>query len=574
MPPLRLLLAVCATACAVLQARAQTDNAFTTNVFFTVTNAAGSSNVFVAGSVSALGAWDVTGAPQLRNIGSNVWEAQVALPLGTNVSYRFFRRSAAQGSFGDTNVTWLGAGNSTYTSPVTPPGPYTGKTVYYHSSWTNANLYWRQGTNDTWTNSPMTRLGNGRSTNEYRYRITGLGNAAWPIEFVFNNGTQWDNAFGISFSNYLTPLDFFFVQDGHVFNYWPPATVSAPRFVTNTITSSYAANGISNRRVRALLPRGYTQNTNKRYPVLYMHDGQNDFSTNGGEFAYGPWNADIIASREIQMGRVRETIVVAIDNTDARLAEYGIPGDSYEGIQGIGNHYRNFVVNNVRPWVDVNHRTLNDPPNTGVMGSSLGGLISHYMGVSTNVFGLIAPVSPSYWYAPNWRASFHAAAKPTNRLFYMDCGSGEGSSIWDHFGPMVTNMISKGFSFGDDFYYVVGVGQIHNEAAWASRLPGAFRYLYDIRREQNSLAVAAIPPALSLPSTTVSNTTRHVGLTFPTLGGVTYRVQRTTNLQTGGWTNVTAFTPSTPWGPWGYVDAVPASDPQDFYRLKAISPTP
>ena len=236
----------------------------------------------------------------------NVWEAKcVAARHQCVLSVSGARRPR---QFRDTNVTWLGAGNSTYTSPVTPPGPYTGKTVYYHSSWTNANLYWRQGTNDTWTNSPMTRLGNGRSTNEYRYRITGLGNAAWPIEFVFNNGTQWDNAFGISFSNYQTPMDFIFVQDGHVFNYWPPATVSAPRFVTNTITSSYAANGISNRRVRALLPRGYTQNTNKRYPVLYMHDGQNLFSTDTPPFNQPPWDADATANREIQMGRMRETI--------------------------------------------------------------------------------------------------------------------------------------------------------------------------------------------------------------------------------------------------------------------------
>ncbi|MBE2179225.1 MAG: hypothetical protein IAE97_02020 [Chthoniobacterales bacterium] len=576
MPPARLVFMVCVLSCLAVSARAQTDTAFTTNVLFTITNAAGSSNVFVAGSVSSLGSWDVTRAPQLRNIGSNVWEARVALPFGTNVTYRFFRRSSASGSFGDTNVTWLGAGNSSYTSPVTPPGPYTGKMIYYHSGWTNANVLWRQSTSESdWVNTPMTRIGTGRTTNEYLYRVA-VGKAAWPIEFVPNNGAgAWDNAFGIGGSNYLTPLDFIFLQDGHVFNYWPPATVSAPRFVTNNITSSYTGNGIPSRRVRALLPRGYTQNTSKRYPVLYMHDGQNDFSAAGGtNGGFGSWDADLAATREIQMGRVREMIVVAVDNTGARMAEYGIPGDSYQGTQGTGDRYRDFIVNNVRPWVDTSHRTLNDPPNTGVMGSSLGGLISHYMGVSTNVFGLVAAISPSYWYAPNWRSSFHASTKPTNRLFYMDCGSSEGSSMWDHFGPMVTNMISKGFSFGDDFYYVIGVGQQHNEAAWAARLPFAFRYLYDIRRERNSMVVAAFPPSLNLPSTAVSNTTRHVGLTFPTLGGVTYQLQRTTNLQAGGWTNVTTLTPGAPWGEWGYVDAVPASDPQDFYRLKAISPTP
>ncbi len=573
MPPVRLISMVCAISCSVVSAIAQTDNAFTTNVLFTVTNAAGSSNVFVAGSVSALGAWDVTRAPRLRNVGSNIWEGLVALPLGTNVQYRFFRRSAASGSFGDTNVTWLGSGNSTYTSPVTPPGPYTGKTIYYHSGWTNANVLWRQSTSESdWVNTPMTRIGAGRATNEYLYRVT-VGKAAWPIEFVPNNGAgAWDNAFGISGSNYLTPLDFIFLQDGHVFNYWPPATVSAPRFVTNNITSSYTGNGIASRRVRALLPRGYTQNTTKRYPVLYMHDGQNDFDPGG---SFGSWSADATANREIQMGRMRETIVVAIDNTNNRLVEYSPPMDTAPqsgGATGTGNYYRDFIVNNVRPWLDTSHRTLNDQANTGVMGSSMGGLISHYIGISTNVFGLIGVMSPSFTYAPNWVASVSASSKPQGRLFYFDTGT--SGDVWDPYWNMLNIMNSKGFSFGDDFYYVVGVGQQHNEDAWASRLPGALRYLYDIRRERNSLAVDAFPPSLRLPSTAVSNTSRQVNLSFPTLGGVNYLLQRTTNLSAAGWTNVTTFTSATPWGQAGYVDSVPESDPQNFYRLKAVSPSP
>jgi predicted alpha/beta superfamily hydrolase len=567
-PPLKVFVFAFALAGLVISGRAQTDNAFTTNVLFTVTHVAGSSNVFVAGSVSSLGSWDVTRAPRLRNIGGDVWEVQVALPLGTNVEYRFFRRTATSGGFGSTNstnFTWLGSGNFTNASPATPPGPYAGKTIFYHSGWTNVNILWRQpGSGADWVNTPMTRIGSGRSTNESLYRVT-VGQAAWPLEFVPNNGSGgWDNAFGVGGSNYFTPSDFIFLQDGHVFNYWPPASISAPRFVTNIITSSYS--GIPSRTVRALLPRGYTQNTNKRYPVLYMHDGQNDFDPGS---ALGSWSADATANREIQMGRMRETIIVAVDNTSNRFTEYAPPQDQ----SGTGDRYRDFLVNNVRPWVDVNHRTLNDPPNTGVMGSSLGGLISHYIGVSTNVFGLVAPMSPSYWYAPNWTASFNGAPKPAGRLFYLDWGTTESDgSMWFPAWNMVTNMIAKGFSYGDDFYYVVGVGQGHNEAAWASRLPGAFCYLFDIRRERNSLASSLLPPSLVLPSSTISNSARQVTLNFTTLGGLNYQIMKTGDLSSGTWTNVATFAPSTPWGPSSLVDVVPVSDPRQFYRMDAVSP--
>jgi len=565
MRPHQFLMAAFSSACLATFAIGQTDTAFTTNVPLGITVNAGSSNVFVAGQSDHLGNWNITRAPRLRNIGGNVWQAQVALPLGTNTEYRFFQRSSASENFGNINVTWLGSSNNTFTAPPIPPGPYAGKTIYYHSGWTNVNILWRQTVNENdWVNTAMTRIGTGRVTNEYLYRAT-VGVAGRPIEFVPNNGSGgWDNAFGQPNSNYQTPLDFLFLQDGNVFNYWPPATVSAPRFVTNTISSSYQ--GIPSRSVVALLPRGYQQNTGRRYPVLYMHDGQNVFDP-GGQF--GSWSADPTANREIQMGRMRETIIVAIDNSSNRMTEYCPPQDR----SGTGDRYRDFIVNNVRPWLDYNHRTLNDPPNTGVMGSSLGGLISHYIGVSTNVFGLIAPMSPSYWYAPNWTASFNSSAKPAGRLFYLDWGTGESDGdMWTPAWNMITNMISKGFSFGGDLSYLVGVGQGHNEAAWASRLPYAFRYLYDIRREPNAIAVATFPPTLDIPATGISNSFRNVDLSAPILGGVSYQLQRTADLAAGGWTNAGTLSPGALWGRWNHTDQVPADSPQYFYRLRAVSP--
>ncbi len=540
---------------------AQTDGAFRTNVAFSVVHAAGSSsNVFVAGSSASLGEWDLTRAPRLRPGAANTWQAEVALPAGTNVSYRYFRRSDASGSFGSTNVTWLGPATN-LAMPPTPPAPYEGKSIAYHSSWSNVFLLWRQGTN-AWATTNLLAVGPGRFPGEFLHVVTGVGRAGWPIEFVLNNGAgQWDNAFGQPGSNYLTPLDHLFLQDGHVFNYRPPAALSAPRLLTTNVASTQP--GIDGRTIRILLPRGYDQNTNRRYPVFYLHDGQNVFDPGG---PFGSWSVNVSAPREIQMGRVREVILVGMDNTAARMTEYCPPQDR----SGIGDRYRNFVVHNVRPMVDAAFRTLNDPANTGVAGSSLGGLVSHYFGTSTNVFGKVGPMSPSYWYAPNWVAA-NAASTPRTGRFSLDWGTAESdSSMWFPAWNMVNTLNAAGYVFGADLFYNIGVGDGHNEAAWARRFPLTLRFLFDIREEPNALAFAAVPPQLIHPSLSALEGQRAISFTAPMLGGIRYELQRTGSPAAPAWTNLSTFRTGEPWGTTNLTDLMPAATPAAFYRLRAV----
>lgn len=175
------------------------------------------------------------------------------------------------------------------------------------------------------------------------FRIDGIGDAGEELEFVFNNGAgAWDNPIGGG--NYLTSLDVLHVQGGNVYCYERPGTVSQPQVVTQFINST-AAN-IPGRNIRIYLPRGYAQNTAKRYLVLYLHDGQNVFDPGG---PFGSWSADATATREVARGRMRETILVGIDNTTNRIAEYLPPGDVYKGSQGRADAYASFVINNVRP---------------------------------------------------------------------------------------------------------------------------------------------------------------------------------------------------------------------------------
>ena len=468
-------------------------------------NVASGSALHMAVDRPELNSLTTTGAVRMYTASANQWVGRVAVQgsvVSTSVAYKLTARTTSSG----TQCT-VGNGNlsgATFTTnvPLWNPG-YVGKTVYYHSTWTNVLVWYRIGETDNWTNSPvMTRLGQGRTGSEHRYMVSGIGEAGRPLEFVLHgliDGVeQWDNpAVGGINNNYYTPLDTFFVQDKNIYNYTPPATVSGPQIISvANWASSYTGNGIPSRGGRVYLPRGYTQNTTKRYPVLYMQDGQNVFDP-GGDF--GSWSADAAATREITQCRMRETIIVAVNNTGSRMSEYGTPQDGYTG-----DYYLKYLVNNVKPNIDASYRTLTGFMDTGNMGSSLGGLISAYNGLSTNVFGLIGAVSPSYWYGPNFRNWISTQPTKGNRI-YQDCGTAEGASMWDHFWPVYAYYLQDGYVVNDDLKIAIGCGQEHNEAAWSSRVAGGFQFLYNPWDEANLLETN-VPPSAGTVQFTVATT--------------------------------------------------------------------
>ncbi|MDQ2919004.1 MAG: alpha/beta hydrolase-fold protein, partial [Verrucomicrobiota bacterium] len=391
---MRLLLVVC---CALVVSFAHASSPHKEVVTFSYTSDVGfGKSVFVVGNHSDVGNWDVTQAVKLHYTAGNVWTGQIAIQAGTQLQYRYISRS-------NSNANWCTSSNATYltsnlslTVPAQPDAPYRGKTIYYLSNWNPPSLFYNN--NGTWTAAVMMRVSDGRTVGESLYKISGIGAAGENVEFVFMDGNgHYDNPAGGG--NYLTDLDVFEVQDGNVFSYQPPATVSTPTIVTHFLDST--ASNIPSRGVHVYLPRGYTQNTARRYPVLYFDDGQNVFDPGG---PFGSWSADATATREIGQGRMRETIMVGIDNDDARIPEYMPPNDTYQGTQGRGDAYASFVINNVRPYLDFNYRTLNDPKNTLTVGSSLGGLIALYFGREYSVFGKIGVMSPAFWIAPNYVA--------------------------------------------------------------------------------------------------------------------------------------------------------------------------
>jgi predicted alpha/beta superfamily hydrolase len=157
----------------------------------------------------------------------------------------------------------------------------------------------------------------------------------------------------------------------------------------------------NHRRILVYLPPGYKPRGKKRYPVLYVNDGQNVFDA---ETAFNgiDWGIDETLEYLIYEGEIREIIVVAVYNTPDRTEEYTyIPDDEEEeGGGGNADAYAAFLINELKPFIDSHYKTLSDAENTGIMGSSYGGLCALYLGWTyPEVFSIVAAISPSLWWA-------------------------------------------------------------------------------------------------------------------------------------------------------------------------------
>ncbi len=190
------------------------------------------------------------------------------------------------------------------------------------------------------------------------------------------------------------------------------------------------------RAITLYVPRGYDF-ASKRYPVLYLHDGNNAFDPNQPRSVDATWDADAVADAEISAGRVREFIVVAIPNDDRRFFEYGPVEDLFQGqhLGGDGDAYADFVVNDLKPVVDASYRTLPGRDDTAVLGSSMGGLISYHLGLThPEVFRGVGGMSSAFGWGSGLgnlteldRYAATAGLAARAQVFYLDSGNGSPS---------------------------------------------------------------------------------------------------------------------------------------------------
>ncbi|TFW34807.1 alpha/beta hydrolase [Massilia horti] len=218
------------------------------------------------------------------------------------------------------------------------------------------------------------------------------------------------------------------------------------------------------RSLRIYLPASYEENMAKRYPVLYMHDGQNLFDARTA--AYGvEWRVDETVNQLVAMGQMDEVIVVGIDNTPERISEYTPCCDPKYG-GGKLDRYDAFIIETVKPYIDKTLRTLPGKEHTAIMGSSLGGIASVYIAQRhPGVFSKAGGVSSSFW----WNKRQLVAKPPHVPVkFYLDAGT-RNDALEDTL-LMRDAMLAQGYRENEDLMFFKAEGASHNEASWATRL--------------------------------------------------------------------------------------------------------
>ena len=218
-------------------------------------------------------------------------------------------------------------------------------------------------------------------------------------------------------------------------------------------------------RFRVFLPPGYHENTLKKYPVLYMHDGHNLFLKEEA-FVGNTWRTDEVLNMLDKMNAIEEVIVVGIYPND-RITEYTLPG--YED-------YGRFLVEMLKPLIDAKYRTLTGPANTAAMGSSLGGVVSFYLGWQwPKVFGKVACLSSTFTYRDDLLKRVTTERKRKIRI-YLD--SGWPGDNYEATRSMRDRLIWKGYRPGCELFYLAFPDAKHEENAWATRSPIPFQFLF------------------------------------------------------------------------------------------------
>lgn len=245
-------------------------------------------------------------------------------------------------------------------------------------------------------------------------------------------------------------------------DYTSPSGANTIIGTLKVLQSLYSTQLANRRDILVHLPSSYGS-SDRRYPVIYMHDAQNLFDR-ATSFVGEVWHVDSALTALAYQGL--EAIVVGLPHAgDARIHEYN-PFDR-------GDDYLAFIVDTVRPLINQDFRTLTERTHTGIIGSSLGGLISLYAFFRhPQVFGLAGALSPALWVQRGRIYEYVRTAPFSPGRIYVDNGSREGNAL-----GIYDSLRDKGYRPDLDIKYVREEGGMHSEADWARRLPDALRFL-------------------------------------------------------------------------------------------------
>lgn len=232
--------------------------------------------------------------------------------------------------------------------------------------------------------------------------------------------------------------------------------------------------GVRTRRIAALLPYNYHE-TDRHYPVLYLQDGQNLFD----DYApYGNWAVDKRLA-QLQATGHGDVIIIAIDHAmDKRIVEYTPTAAQTRFGKGEGSTYVHFLTERLKPYVDQHYRTLSDHDNTGIGGSSMGGLISVHAGLMyPQVYGKLMIFSPSLWVTPNPDQLINRGA-PYQGQVYLYGGEAESDTMVPNMKRLQQALLNQDAGSDPEFYFSVDPAGKHTETRWGEEFPKALRWLY------------------------------------------------------------------------------------------------
>jgi predicted alpha/beta superfamily hydrolase len=232
------------------------------------------------------------------------------------------------------------------------------------------------------------------------------------------------------------------------------------------------------------LPPQYEAEPDRRYPVLYLQDGQNLFDPDTSFIPGKYWRVGETADELIVGGAIEPLVIVGIYNTGRyRINEYTHVEDKRLG-GGRADAYGQMLVEELKPLVDHHYRTLPGIENCGLGGSSLGGLVSMYLALRyTRVFGKVAAMSPSVWWRNRaiLKTVTQIKRKPNLRI-WLDIGTDESQRALPDARALKTALVNRRWKLGEDLRYTEVEGGRHDEVAWSHRVAPMLTFLFPPRK--------------------------------------------------------------------------------------------
>ncbi|NDK55328.1 alpha/beta hydrolase-fold protein [Pontibacter fetidus] len=324
--------------------------------------------------------------------------------------------------------------------------------------------------------------------NPGKVKLQSKGNHTWQIQVQFPAQTHleykytlgsWDregtDAKGFPLQNFSTTI----TQDTTIANtieHWlDKKTRPFKGGITGMVKyhKGLKATGLQDRDIIVWLPEGYQQSKGKKYPVLYMHDGQNIVDPATSSFGVD-WHLDETADSLIKAKAIKPIVIVGIYNTSDRSDEY-TPGPK-------GTAYMDFVVNTVKPFIDKTYRTKKGRKHTAIGGSSAGGIMAFMLAWEyPEVFSKAICMSPAFkiQHIDYVDDVMNYSGKKKKVFLYIDNG---GIELEERLQPGIDDMLqalkAKGYKENKDFVWVKAPQDKHSEAAWARRMPLALKLIF------------------------------------------------------------------------------------------------